>query len=270
MEYHNFVLVESIVYSLMDKVKQRSDNEMKWSTLSTEQLINRPWLKARRDTVQLPNGKVYDEYYILSYPTWINVIAETEDGELILERQYRHGLGVVSTEICAGVVEEGETPLQAAQRELEEETGYTGGEWEEIMIVSANPSIMDNLCHCFYARNVKKTNNQKLDDTEDIEVFLRSKEEVKEMLFVVLAVSLDTLLFSTVEVLLDVEVIVSSVFVSEVTSSFLSSCFLSSVFFVSSFLSSLLPVTLVSGFLFWLFVCVTFGLLLVALFVTNT
>lgn len=99
-----------------------------------------------------------------------------------MERQYRHGLGVISTEICAGVVEEGETPLQAAQRELEEETGYTGGEWEEIMIVSANPSIMDNLCHCFYARNVKKTNNQKLDDTEDIEVFLRSKEEVKEML----------------------------------------------------------------------------------------
>ena len=73
-------------------------------------------------------------------------------------------------------------PLEAAKRELEEETCYTGGEWEEIMIVSANPSIMDNLCHCFYARNVKKTNNQKLDDTEDIEVFLRSKEEVKEML----------------------------------------------------------------------------------------
>ena len=69
----------------MDKTKQRSDKEMKWSTLSSEQLINRPWLKARRDTVKLPNGKVYDEYYVLSYPTWINVIAETEDGELILD-----------------------------------------------------------------------------------------------------------------------------------------------------------------------------------------
>ena len=147
----------------MDKTKQRSDKEMKWSTLSSEQLINRPWLKARRDTVKLPNGKVYDEYYVLSYPTWINVIAETEDGELILERQYRHGLGVVSTEICAGVVEDGELPLHAAQRELEEETGYTGGE-------------------CFYARGVKKTNNQHLDATEDIEVFLCSKEKVKEML----------------------------------------------------------------------------------------
>ena len=166
----------------MDKTKQRSDKEMKWSTLSSEQLINRPWLKARRDTVQLPNGKVYDEYYVLSYPTWINVIAETEDGELILERQYRHGLGVVSTEICAGVVEDGELPLHAAQRELEEETGYTGGEWEEIMTIAPNPGVMDNLCHCFYARGVKKTSNQHLDETEDIDVFLCPKEEVKQML----------------------------------------------------------------------------------------
>lgn len=166
----------------MDKTKQRSDKEMKWSTLSSEQLINRPWLKARRDTVKLPNGKVYDEYYVLSYPTWINVIAETEDGELILERQYRHGLGVVSTEICAGVVEDGELPLHAAQRELEEETGYTGGEWEEIMTIAPNPGIMDNLCHCFYARGVKKTNSQHLDATEDIEVFIYPKEKVKEML----------------------------------------------------------------------------------------
>ena len=166
----------------MDNKKQRSDEEMKWNTLSSEQLINRPWLKARRDTVQLPNGKVYDEYYVLSYPTWINVIAETEDGNIILERQYRHGLGVVSTEICAGVMEEGETPLQAAQRELEEETGYTGGVWQEIMTISPNPGAMDNLGHCFYAHGVKKTSRQHLDDTEDIEVLLYPKEEVKQML----------------------------------------------------------------------------------------
>ncbi len=166
----------------MGKVKRRGDEEMKWRTLSTEQLIDRPWLKARRDTVQLPDGKVYDEYYVLSYATWINVIAEIEDGKLILERQYRHGLGVVSTEICAGVVEEGETPLQAARRELEEETGYTGGEWEEIMTIAPNPGTMDNLCHCFYARGVTQTNGQHLDDTEDIEVFLCPKEEVRRML----------------------------------------------------------------------------------------
>ena len=181
-ECNNFALSKSTVYCVMDNKKQRSNEEMKWNTLSSEQLINRPWLKARRDTVQLPNGKVYDEYYVLSYPTWINVIAETEDGNIILERQYRHGLGVVSTEICAGVMEEGETPLQAAQRELEEETGYTGGVWQEIMTISPNPSTMDNLCHCFYAHGVKKTSKQHLDDTEDIEVLLYPKEEVKQML----------------------------------------------------------------------------------------
>ena len=66
----------------MDKKKQRNDEDMKWSILASEQLIDRPWMKARRDTVQLPNGKIYDEYYVLSYPKWINVIAETEDGNL--------------------------------------------------------------------------------------------------------------------------------------------------------------------------------------------
>ena len=53
----------------------RNDKEMVWHTLSSKQLINRPWLKARCDTVELPNGKIYDEYYVLSYPSWINVIA---------------------------------------------------------------------------------------------------------------------------------------------------------------------------------------------------
>ena len=181
MEYHNFVLVESIVYSFMDKVKQRSDNEMKWSTLSTEQLINRPWLKARRDTVQLPNGKVYDEYYILSYPTWINVVAETEDGELILERQYRHGLGVVSTEICAGVVEEGETPLQAAQRELEEETGYIAEELELITEMYGSPGFSNEKISIYMANSLK-VGEMHLDDDEFIELVYYDVDDIKDML----------------------------------------------------------------------------------------
>ena len=162
--------------------KQRNNEEMKWKTLSSKQLIDRPWMRVRCDKVQLPDGRVHEEYYVLSYPSWVNVIAETEEGDIILERQYRHGLDIVSTEICAGVMEEGETPLEAAQRELEEETGYTGGEWKEIMTVAPNPGVMDNLCHCFYAKGVKKNSEQHLDDTEDIDVFLCPKQEVKQML----------------------------------------------------------------------------------------
>ena len=118
----------------------RDEKEMRWRTLSSETLIARPWLTARRDKVELPDGSIYDEYYVLHYPTWINVIAETEDGRLILERQYRHALDVVSMEICAGVVEKGETPLEGAQRELQEETGYIGGEWTELMTIAPNSS----------------------------------------------------------------------------------------------------------------------------------
>ena len=162
--------------------KLRNNEEMKWKTLSSKQLIDRPWMRVRCDKVQLPDGRVHEEYYVLSYPSWVNVIAETEEGDIILERQYRHGLDIVSTEICAGVMEEGETPLEAAQRELEEETGYTGGEWKEIMTVAPNPGVMDNLCHCFYAKRVRKTCEQHLDDTEDIDVLLCPKQEVKQML----------------------------------------------------------------------------------------
>lgn len=158
------------------------EKDMKWELLDSEYLIKRPWLTARRDTVKLPNGTVYDEYYVLEYPDWINVIAETEDGKIVIERQYRHGLDIVEYEICAGVMEKGEEPLQAAQRELQEETGFAGGEWQEIMTISANPSTMTNLCHCFLAKGVKKVSGQHLDKTEDIDVYLFDKEKVFDML----------------------------------------------------------------------------------------
>ena len=124
------------------------EKDISWQTLSSEYLIKRPWLTARRDVVRLPNGVVEDEYYVLEYPDWINVIALTRDGRMILERQYRHALGETSYEIVAGVMEQGESPEEAARRELLEETGYSGGEWTHLMDLSANPSTMTNLCHC--------------------------------------------------------------------------------------------------------------------------
>lgn len=167
-------------YKFMHKI--RTDEEMTWKTLSSEKIFDRPWLTVRKDKVQLPNGHVNNEYYTLHYPDWINVIAETKDGDIILERQYRHALGRVSTEIPAGVIEEGEDPLHAAQRELKEETGYEGGEWTELMTISANPSTMDNLCHCFLAKGVEKDAAQHLDYAEDLEYFLVQKDEVRHML----------------------------------------------------------------------------------------
>lgn len=154
----------------------------KWKTLSSEYLYRRPWLTARRDVVELPNGQVHDEYYILEYPTWVNIIAITEEGKYVMVRQYRHGLGDIFTELCAGVVEDGEEPLAGARRELEEETGYTGGRWSLQCVLCPNPSCNTNLNYCFLAEGVRKTSGQHLDRTEDIEVLLLDREEVWQML----------------------------------------------------------------------------------------
>lgn len=156
--------------------------DMKWKTLKSEYIIKRPWLTARRDTVELPTGVVNDEYYVLEYPTWVNVIAVTNGGEYVFIRQYRHGLGETCMEIVAGVCEEGEQPEAAARRELMEETGYAGGTWRELMTVSANTSTMTNLTHCFLATGVERAGGQHLDRTEDIEVHLLTEEEAFALL----------------------------------------------------------------------------------------
>lgn len=165
----------------MEKEKT-GGRSMDWKTLRSEYLIRRPWLTARRDTVELPTGAVNDEYYVLEYPDWINVIAVTDDGRMVFVRQYRHGIGRTCFEIVAGVMEEGEDPMEAARRELLEETGYSGGEWRELMTLSPNASTCTNITHCYLATGVAKTAGQHLDDTEDIEVCLFSRDEVKEML----------------------------------------------------------------------------------------
>lgn len=154
----------------------------KWKVIDTEYLIRRPWLTARRDSVQLPDGKILDEYYVLEYPTWVNVIAVTTDRRFVMVEQYRHGLQDIFTELVAGVVEKGEDPLDAAKRELLEETGFGNGSWHLNSVLSANPGSMNNLTYSYIAEGVEPIDTQHLDDTEDINVKILSEEEVKQLL----------------------------------------------------------------------------------------
>ena len=158
------------------------NEEKKWKILSSEYLVRRPWLTARRDVAQLPDGRINHEYYVLEYPDWVNIIAVTRDGQMILERQYRHALGKTCYELPCGVIEAGETPLEAAKRELLEETGYAGGEWQEWMTLSPNPATSTNLAHSFLATGVEKVSGQHLDATEDIDVYLVGPDFVRELL----------------------------------------------------------------------------------------
>lgn len=156
--------------------------QKKWKVLSSEYLFRRPWLTARRDCVELPDGRVNPEFYVLEYPTWVNTIAITKEGKFVMVEQYRHGLGEVGIELCAGVVEEGEDPETAARRELAEETGYTGGTWSLCCVISGNPSVTNNLTYCYLAEGVEPTSHQSLDDFEALTVKLLSENELYELM----------------------------------------------------------------------------------------
>ena len=154
-----------------------------WKVVGSKPLLqNLPWLNLRQECVELPNGQQIPTWYIYDFPDWINVIAITKDGRFVMESQYRHGLGTTNYELCAGVIDAGETPLQAAHRELLEETGYSGGEWTPFMKLCPNPTNHSNYSHTFLAVGVEKNQERHLEKTEDIDVYLMTADEVLEVL----------------------------------------------------------------------------------------
>ena len=132
----------------------------------------------RIDKCELPNGMVIDGF-VLEYGDWATVLALTKQQEVVLIRQYRHGAQKVILELPGGAMEtEDGGPMQSARRELLEETGYTSDNFIQIGCVSPNPANQTNLIYSFLALDAEKVGDQELDDTEDIEVFLKPLEEV--------------------------------------------------------------------------------------------
>ncbi len=155
---------------------------MKWKILSSEYLFHDLWFKVRKDRCLAPDGKIIDPYYVYEFPTWVTAVALTEDGRVILERQYRHALGDTCIEIPGGCVDDTDVSLEdAIARELLEETGYQFSSYEYLGKISANPSTNSNLMHMYLARGGKKVSDQQLDHNEEIEVELFSIEELKEL-----------------------------------------------------------------------------------------
>ncbi len=161
----------------------QEDEALNWKVISSKYLSREPWFTVRSECVELPNGKRIPDYYVLDYPEWINVIAVTKEGKIVMVRQYRHATRGVFFELPAGVCETTDaTPMESARRELLEETGYGNGKWTEFMTLSANPATHSNLTHIFLAEGVEPLAEQQLDEGEALTVHLFEPTEVFSML----------------------------------------------------------------------------------------
>ena len=117
---------------------------------------------------------------VLEAPDWTIVVATTEDGDIIMVEQYRFGIEDLTVEPVGGIIDADEEPIDAAKRELLEETGYGGGSWQFLGVVQANPAIHNNLCHLWRADGVRLIQEQELDPGESIRVHLMSVHQVKK------------------------------------------------------------------------------------------
>ena len=147
-----------------------------WKVLESKH----PFPKFRMDTCELPSGKEY-KAFVLEFDTWVNVVAITKNNEVVLVKQYRHGVQEILLELPGGVVDDGENPLEGAKRELLEETGYTASQWVEVGRLYPNPALQTNTLYCYLALDAGKVSGQSLDAGEDIEIHLMPLDELVEL-----------------------------------------------------------------------------------------
>ncbi len=156
---------------------------MKWELISSQYLFKDDWLTARRDRCRMPDGRIVDPYYVMEYPDWVNAVALTNEGKILMVIQYRHALGKVSPELPGGCIDpDDKSPEEAIKRELLEETGYHYKKFTSLGAISANPSTNSNITHMFLAEDGEKIQEQNLDPNEDIEVRAYTPEEIMQLL----------------------------------------------------------------------------------------
>ena len=133
----------------------------------------------REVTAESPRTGKHQQFVVLDGSDWVNIIAVTTKQMLVMVKQYRFGTSKFELEIPGGIIEKGESPIEAGLRELKEETGYTGTDPKYLGYVDPNPAFQTNKCHTILIQNCKKVNVQNLDPGEDIEVKIMSKQNVQ-------------------------------------------------------------------------------------------
>jgi ADP-ribose pyrophosphatase len=151
-----------------------------WKVLHSEYVIETPYLRLRRDVVELPSGLQVENYFVRESRGFAVIFARTPDGRVVLVRQYKHGIGAGVLELPAGAIDESETPLQCAERELAEETGYAVGPpgLTHVATFITDPTNSDSRLHLFEGIGARRAVEPDPDPTEEISVELATLDEL--------------------------------------------------------------------------------------------
>ncbi len=154
-----------------------------WDYLGSLPAFEGQIMKVRLDRYHFKPRQLTRDYTVLEFGDWVNVIALTPEDQVVLIRQWRHGVRQTCLEIPGGMIDaEDASPAAAAARELEEETGYVAAELVHLGTVQANPAIQNNLCHTYLALDARPQGQLNFDPTELIELELRSLADTFSLL----------------------------------------------------------------------------------------
>lgn len=153
-----------------------------WQIKSTARILDAEYVKVDKDDVISPEGREIKDFYRVTIKDCVAIVAITPNNRIILKKEYRHCYGEELIEIPAGVLEDGEDPLNALKRELEEETGYVGKKWIYLGKTVESSAKLTNYMYIYLAEDCEKISNQKLDYGEDIEVLEVELREAVEMI----------------------------------------------------------------------------------------
>ena len=161
--------------------KENSNMIQKWRVENSRLVYDHsPWLKIWEQDVALPNGASIEGYILTEARDVGLVLALTADEQVIMVEQYKHGVGRAEVDLPAGYLDEDDpSPLAGTQRELLEETGYAGGDWQPLGDFAINPNRSPNRFYYFLARDVRRVAEPHLDPTEEIVVHLVPLAELR-------------------------------------------------------------------------------------------